>query len=322
MADDPEAKASGAPRRLRPTVIEPPARRAADPRDVAASPAAPRTPAATVVTPTVIPGAQRKRIAVGAADMQRLSPGVAPAIAAGAVRLVDGFVAESARERHVDLWGQAAQERCAVLVPDFVALSQVEVLGRAQGYVARIVQVLGMIDIETPGDGLLALLLGDTAGAAEKRIDTPRKLRAARAELKQLAGLSRAALEPLLKLVAALEDQARGIDEAGLEIEAAALSAMFLAEHLSSARPELSRLFLQREMSLTRTVVELRGDRFERGRLVAEARALATAIEQEVIVTLLDWLESTVVLDKRRVSPLETTELQGRLRTLLRKLES
>lgn len=300
MSDDSKAKTDAkpgaAPNRLRPTVIATPAKRV---KAIAAAPAAPRpqTSAPKVNRPTVLPGVARRRIAVRSADMKRLSPGVEPRTAARAVRLVDGFVVEDAREDHVVQWGQAAQQHGGALL-EAPEVPQADVAGQARGYVGRIVQLLAAIDI-----------------------DPSRKLTVARAELEKLVCLARATLAPLENLKAALDSHARRLEEARLEIEAAALAALFLSEYLTSSRPDLSRGFLLREISLTRTALEIRGGEFERDSQRQTPRALIITIQDAVLVDLPECLDA-LGHARRRLNPTEAGELQHRLRTLLRKLDA
>lgn len=327
MSDDPEAKADRkdqAPRRLRPTIIEPPARRAEGPQDAPSRPGAPRAPTPIVRAPTAIPGAQRSRVPVNTADMARLSPNATPRTAARAVRLVETFVVEGADDLHVDQWGLAVQQRCAALTLDEQALLRPELVDQARDYVGRIAERLAAIDIEAICKAGPSPLFGLLEPASE-RVDTPRKLAAVRTRLSEFMGLTQAALDPLLKLQTSLDDHARHIDESSLEIESAALAALFLSEHLATAWPELSRRFLQREMSLTETAVELRSAQFARTRQVEEPRALIAAIRDVVLTTLPEWLASIAPLTsaaRRDLNPVEVNELQHRLRAILRNLQA
>ncbi len=334
MTDDPDPngdpKPAAPPGRLRPTIIAPPSkgRRAKADRGGAQGPGAAGPPASTPIVraPTAIPGVQRRRVAVRAADLVRLSPGAAPQAAARAVRLIDGFVVEGAREPHVDAWGQAAEQRHEALVQEALDLAQAQALSRARGPVDGIIVLLAAIDIETicadTRSPLLALL--EPAGG---RIDTPRKLTTARAELERLAGRARAALDPLADLKASLDDHARRVDETSLELEAAALAALFLAERLAPERPELSRRFLQREMSLTKTALRIRGGQLARADQVQEPLALIATIREVVLRDLSDWLVAVAALAgsreaRRRLLPTEVAELRHRLGALLRNLQA
>nr|WP_295111213.1 hypothetical protein [uncultured Caulobacter sp.] len=279
MSDDPEPKA---PKRLRPTIIAAPAKRV-------------KPMAATM--PTVIPGVARKRIAVRSADMARLCPGVASHTAARAVRFVDGFVVEDARERHVVEWGQATQERAAALL-DAPEFSLADVPDQARGYVGRIAAVLAALDI-----------------------DTPRRRAATRAELEKLLCLTQAVLGTLRDFQTALDDQARRFSEVSLEIEAAALAALFLSEHLAPLRPELSRDFLRREMSLTQTALAIRGGQFERDSQLQHTRALVATIQDVVLVSLPDCL-AALGRARSRLNPTEAGELEHSFRAIVRKLDA
>ncbi len=326
MTDDPDPNADPkpvAPGRLRPTIVAPPAgkRRAKGGPD-ATRPAS--TP--TVRAPTAIPGVERKRIAVRAADLVRLSPGAAPQAASRAVRLIDGFVVEGAREPHVDAWGQAAEQRHEALVREALDLSQAQVLSRARGPIDGIIVRLEAIDIDAVcADRRPALF--SLLEAAGDRIDTPRKLAAARTELERLAGQARAVLDGLADLKASLDDHARRVDETSLELEAAALAALFLAERLAADRPELSRRFLQREISLTKTVLRIRGGQLARADQVQEPLTLITLIQEVVLRDLSDWLVAVAALAgsrqaRGRLSSTEVADLRHRLRALLRNLQA
>lgn len=320
MADDPNKTGNAKPVRLRPTIINPPVRPRAAKR---AKDAPTETP--FVTTPTAIPGVERRRIGANHADMVRLGPGAEPRVCARALRLVEAFVPESAREEHVPRWGQEAEKDAERLVAEALDLAKVEVMGRATGYVGRIGDLLAAIDIDALREGRRTPLLGAPAALAPI-IDTSRKLASARSELRQLVSLARDALDPLKRLRDALDSHARAIADAILETEAAALAASFLAEHLTTQRPDLSRRFVQREMDLTQTALRVRDSQFERERQLEAPRALITKIQDVVLLPLPDWLDGADALasaaSARRLTPTEAGELQHRLRAILRNLEA
>lgn len=335
MAGDPPD--DGPPGRLRPTVIDPAAGR----RRARAAGATPPSPPArsargrqeaaapgVVTVPTSVPGVQRERIAVTVADIERLSPGLAPSVAARAVRLVEEFVVEGARDRHVTLWGHAAQRDYADVVSRTLELSQADVLIRARGYVGRIIGILGAIDLEAVcGIGQAAGIFGRILRSAGPRIDTPPELEAARLELDQLVKLTGAAIEPLLKLKDALEQQSRHIEAAGREIEAAAMGAAFLSGYLEAGQPALSRRFLERSMSLAQSALQIRGGEPLHATQVDEPLRLIAAIQDAVLVSMPGWLGAiasltTAANTARRPTPTEAGELQHQLRTILQQLKA
>lgn len=331
MSDD-AAPADGSgpkdrPGRLRPTIIvsEDGRPRVAEPKR--ASPARFATPSPTVTVPTAIPGVERKRIAVTATDVAHLGANVAPAIAAHAVRLVEGFVVEGARDRQVILWGHAAQQEYADLVSRTLELSQDDVLDKVRSYVRRITDLLSAIDLESIcGVAPAAGAIGRLFRRANDRIDTPRELDAARRELDHLVRLTSAALEPLLTLRDAIEQQSLRIDVAGDSVEAAALSAAFLSEHLRDAKPALSRHFLDRSLNLTATALQIRGSVALRESQIEQPLCLIAAIQDVVLVTLPGWLSGLSALTNmaptnRAPTPTEAGELAFTLRTILQQLK-
>lgn len=261
------------------------------------------------------------------ADIRALAPDVPSATAARAVRLIEGFVVEGARDRDVTLWGHAAQQNYADLVSRTLDLARAEVLERVRAHLGRIVELLTSIDVETAcGSGRPARLMERLFGDGVGRIDTPRELAAARVELEQLVRLTNAALDPLLRLRDALEDQARRIDAAGQEIEAAALSASFLSEHLASSAPALSRRFVERGMSLSEGALLIRNTSLLRGAQAEQPLTLIAAIQKVVLITLPDWLGSIAALTGgatvgRPPNATEAGELQRRLRAMLHDLK-
>lgn len=325
-ADSPEPK--GRPGRLSPTIIAPPAARPRPAEPKRAEPAKPVPSVPAVSAPTAIPGIERKRIKVTAADMGRDGAGVAPAIAARAVKLVEGFVVEGAKDRQVILWGHTAQQHYAELVSLTLALSQDQLLEKVRGYVGRMIDLLGSIDLEAicgvaPAAGPIDRLFR----RANDRIDTPGELDSARDELDHLVRLTGAALEPLLTLGQSLEQQSRRIDAAGDEVEAAALGAAFLSEHLRTVQPALSQRFLDRSLSLTETALQIRSSASLRGTQIEGPLRLIAAIQNVALVTLPGWLGSLAALTSvssavRRPTPTEAGELAYRLRTILQQLKT
>ncbi|MCU6453329.1 hypothetical protein LPN01_04485 [Sphingomonas sp. A2-49] len=259
--------------------------------------------------------------------MERLSPGLSRPVAAKAIRLVQSFV-EGQSDRQVTLWGHDAQKNYAAIVSRTLALSQAEVLSRARGYVRRMVDLLGGIDLEAicglrPPSGVFGRLFG---GAGD-RIDSPREFEAARVELDQLIALTGAAIEPLLELKEALEEQARLIRAVTTEIEAAALAAAFLSEHHTTDQPALSRRFLERSMSLTQTVLQIRGGASLHDNQGEQPLRLISAIQDVVLVAMPGWLGTMAALTtassaRRQPNPTEVGEHQQQLRTILQQLKA
>ncbi len=311
----------------KPSVMTTPAR-APRPARAPAKAAAPEPRNAGVVKPTAIPGVERKRIAVDRADLAKLSPQSRPGVLDEARCLVESFVVEGARDRQAVLWGHRLQQDYSKLVSRSLELSQAEIVKRVTAHIGRMTDILAAIDLEAvcgvaPARGLLTQYLK----TVNSRIDTPDELQRARAELDQLLALMGAALEPLLSLKETLERHSRGIEGIGDEVEAAALAAEFLSGHLGDNAKALSQRFLERSMSLTQTVAQIRGSAAMRTLQIEQPLRLIAAIQNVALVMVPGWLGSIAALaamleEKRQVTPTQAGELAYQLRTILQQLKT
>ncbi|WP_370674344.1 hypothetical protein [Pleomorphomonas sp. PLEO] len=312
---------------LRPTVIgraeEP---RAARSKQTKSRPSTPNTN--FVVAPTAIPGDERKRIVVAADDLRDLSPQAGSHVIDQALRIIGSFPAESANERQIVLWGHDAQQRYGGLVSRAVDLSQAQVLVRTAGYLRRMAELLGAIDIEAAsGAGSDGGILVRALRRANARIDTIEELERARVEINQLVGLTGAALEELLSLREALGRLDDEIGETANAIEAAALAAQFLSNYFLGKREELSRRFLERSMSLTQSLAQLRGNASVASVQAEQPLRLIAAIQSVVLVSLPDLLSSFAALNTLarsggRPTRTEAGEIAFRLRDVLQNLKA
>ncbi|NTF29521.1 hypothetical protein G6L47_30220 [Agrobacterium rubi] len=338
--------------RLRPTVIAPPPDRSRTPRaepgesagtDAPAkptivAPASTQNDSATAKTgryaqmplvakPTAIPGVERKRIAVELSDIRKLSPLTRPEVLQQALRLTQSFVVESARERQAVLWGHRLQQDYSGLVSRSLELSQADVLQKATGYIGRMTDILGAIDIKAVCDAPSAAgIFGEYFKKANSRIDTAGELQAARIELDQLVRLMGEALELLLSFKGTLEQHARRIEGMGDEAEASALAASFLSDHLRVSRPPISQRFLERAMSLTQTVAQIRSGASMRDVQIEQPLRLIRAIQNVALVMVPGFLGSmasltTMLENSRKLTPTEAGELSYQLRNILQQLK-
>ena len=334
--------------RLRPTVIIPPAARARTLKAEAAKAAQHHAPAGSTVVapagasnrtrsanaaepeapaPTASPGVERKRITVELSDVAKLSPLAKPAVLEQALGLIQSFVAESARDRQAVLWGHRLQLDYSDLVSRTLELSQADVLKKATGYIGRMTDILGSIDIEAVcGAPSRTGIFGQYFKKTNSRIDTAGELETARIELDQLVRLMGEALEQLLSFKEALEQHARRIEGIGDHAEASALAASFLSDHLRASRPPLSQRFLERAMSLTQTVAQIRSGASMREVQIEQPLRLIEAIQNVALVMVPGFLGSiaalTTMLDSnRKLTPTEAGELTYQLRSILQQLQ-
>lgn len=309
---------------LKPTVIKPAGKRRPR-RDVVPGPIVDAPVTSAPMKPTAIPGVQRKRIEVTAADLARLAPLAGKDVLRRAVVILQHLVADSATERSAILWGHALQEEYGRSVSRMLELARDPVMVKAAGYVNRMSSILAAIDLEavaeaTPG-------VGQYLRRLNQRIDTPDELDDARFELDQLVGLMAGTMDPLLALKGAIERQAAATEELAKEIEAMALAADYLAGRSSSKKPELARIYTDRAISLTHTLAQIRETTALRGAQVAQPLSLIAAVQDIALVTVPGWLSSlsaltTMMRNQRRPTPTEASELDHRLRHILQQLKA
>lgn len=187
--------------------------------------------------------------------------------------------------------------------------------------------ILGTIDIEAVCAGASrAGIFGEYFKKANSRIDTAAELEAARIELDQLVRLMGETLEQLLSFKETLEQQPRRIEDMGDDAEAAALAASFLSDHLRASRPPLSERFLERAMSLTQTVAQIRSGVSMREMQIEQPLRLIGAIQNVALVTVPGYLGiiaslTTMLESNRKLTPTEAGELAYQLRNILQQLK-
>lgn len=286
---------------------------------------APQRP--TGAAPTAIPGVERKRITVDLAQIRKLSPQTRTSTLEAALRLVETVVVDRIDDRQIVLWGHRLQQDYSSLVSQTLELSQADVLQKVAGYASRMTDILGSIDLEAvSGVAPAGGTIGQYLKGMNRKIDTPTELQTARRELDQLVKLMGDALHPLLALKEALAKHSRRVETMGDELEAAALAAQFLSEHLGKGKPALSQRFIERAMSLTQTVAQIRGNASLREAQIEQPLRLIAAIQNVALVTVPAWLVSiagltTMLESKRRLSPTETGELSYQLGNILQQLK-
>lgn len=323
-----------ADKKLLPTVIEAPVgstRKVANVRAQRASlptpTVAPIATAPVVRQPTAIPGAQRQRIAIQPGELERLSPGAAAGVYVQAGALIAAFVADKATERKAIMWGHDLQETYSDLVGQALTLSRSPVLSKVQSYLARTIEILGSIDVLAAcGQGSVGIM-GRMLQRVSARIDTPGELASAQAELEKLVALMAAALHELLDLKSQLLGVVERIDAADMQLEAAAIAALFLSEHLPNEKAAVAQRFAERALSLTKTLALIREGGSIRSLQLEQPISMVSAIQNVALVMLPGFLgniASIVTLSamKTAITPTEAGELGYRLRDIVEQLKS
>lgn len=320
--EDTPGKSNASP--LRPTVIKPSRERRAV-HHAAPEPIVDVTKSPGTMRPTAIPGVQRRRLEVTAGDLARISPLTDKDVLRRAVVILQEVVADAATERSAILWGHALQEEYSRSVSRMLELSHDPVMVKAAGYVNRMSSILAAIDLKaiaevTPG-------VGQYLKRLNQRIDTPEELDEARFELDQLVALMANTMTPLLSVKDAIERQVAETEHLAGEIEAMALAAEYLASRPSPKKPELTRIYTDRGISLTQTLAQIQETAALRGAQAAQPLSLITAVQEIALVTVPGWLSSlgamtTMLRNQRRPTPTEASELDHRLRHILQQLKA
>ncbi|KUM26283.1 hypothetical protein AU467_22290 [Mesorhizobium loti] len=314
--------------KLRPTIVSPPARKASIPQVGPARPLQPDTAGSTptVKQPTAIAGKPRERIPVTAGDLRKLSPGAAKDVIDRTLNLLGAFVVEKASERKAILWGHDLQKAYSDAIAETLALSQAPVVRKVQGYITRMLEILGSFDVMSAlgkGGGGIGRYFKGING----KTDTVSELAAARTELDQIVRIMGEALGELLDLRDKLEKNARTVETIAVDAEAAALAALYLSEYFRPAGAALADRFLERSMSLTQTLLQIRGNSAIRDVQIEQPIRMIGSIQNVTLVSMPHFLSSlaainSLALRDALVTPTEASELNYKLHDIIRQLKS
>ena len=127
-------------------------------------------------------------------DLQALSPGAAAVVYEQARALVGAFAVDKASQRKAILWGHDLQKAHGDLVTEMLTLARSPVLRQVEGYLARMMDILGSIDLMAVCGHGGGSVVGRLFQGINNRIDTPGELAQAQVELEQLLALMGGAL--------------------------------------------------------------------------------------------------------------------------------
>lgn len=314
-ASDPKRKEES--RSLRPTVFAPPRKSRQHAPASGANAQAARVP-------TAIPGLERTRIAVRISDLKTLSPGAAPQVYTRALALIDACLPEKVTERKAVLWGHALQKAHSDLVTQTLRLTQAPVLRKVEGYLARMLEILGSIDLMSVCGHGGAGVLGQYFKGLNKKVDTPDELDMAQAELESLVEYMNGALEELLALKATLEQHSSAVRDIADGVEASALAALALSRYFEPKSGVLATRFTERSNRLTQTLAQIRGSDATREMQIEQPIRMVSAIQHVALVMMPGWLGSIAsaltLLGRRSLTKTEAGELTYQLREIISQL--
>nr|MDQ2668034.1 hypothetical protein [Gemmatimonadota bacterium] len=277
----------------------------------------------TVQKPTAIPGVERRRIEVSARDLKTLSPGVTPEVLKLTLDLLDKCVVEKVTERKAILWGHDLQKSHSDLVTATLAVSQSPLLRKVEGYLSRMIDILGTIDLmgicaERDGG------LGQLFKGVNRKIDTAQELGAAQAELDQLTRYLGVALNDLLDLKDKLQQHSVTVNAISVEVEASALAALFLSRHLQNQNSAVAELFTERSISLTLTLAQIRSSDSLREMQIEQPIRMVKSVQDVALVMMPGFLggiaSALILIGQKRLTPTQAGELTYQLRDILQQL--
>ena len=199
-----------------------------------AKPTTPRVEIAPPVTSPSALGKRRERIPVTLSDLQKKNGQTEIPVLEEALRLIQVFNADTAKDEDGILWGTQVQQDHSRLVSEGLALVQSEVVTRTMRSFNRIALLLRQIRLEKVfgpgGSGLLSRIIRKRTS----EIDTPAELEVAQQEIAQLVQLMGRDVTELIAFKGKIELNLSSLKNAHSKVEAAAIAAQYLADYVES----------------------------------------------------------------------------------------
>ncbi len=318
------SKIGSPPTTLAPTSVPPPTK---IPSRIPAGTA--QTPPASPTKPSLLPGKTRQRIPVTLDDLRQLNPIKEEALEQ-AIRLIQVIDLDGMTDESAIYWGQASQEEYGQLMSRSLELNQSDVLVDAARHIGRLQELLGEVDlkdIENVGDGLLARLAGNTWEKVSEEIAARQR------EFSETTRVLNDKKPQLLETKRSLEEVLRNINKQACEIEAHALAAQFLSNHLKGPGPDpdrrqrLCNILASRSLSLTQTVADIRSAQTLHQSQIEHPLKLIAIIQDTVLVQIPSWVGSYAAVglslqSKRQPTKTLLDELGQQLKRIQREIVS
>ncbi|WP_374563467.1 hypothetical protein [Ideonella sp.] len=288
---------------------------------------APPASSSAVAQPTAIDGVRPERIEVHVDELRALSADASEPVCDEAARLLQALTVAMLSQRRAERWGQEVQRACQDgFSGGSVAPVSAPFIEQARADLARMTGILEAIDLKAVCAHAQGGLLAGLAKSVNRKIDTPAKLAGALDELRSLLQRMHAGVGRLLALQDGLRQRAGAFERRQVEVEAAALAALFLSNRLAGSSPTLAQRFAERHMSLGATLAQTRqGDGAYRTH-VAQPLQLIGAIQGVALVKvqgLVTEMASLQALAKAgRAFPAEALNMSYRLRDILQQLKN
>ncbi len=314
---------------LRPTVMKaPPPRERTEKKEKpapAAAPAmAPDAPPATVSGPTTVSGTRRERIEATLGAIQALSPASSVNTCKAAAQMIEAFPVGKANDRRAVLWGHELQKSYSERITKTLALAQEPLIEQARTHVARMMEILGAIDLMAVYGHGKSGIFGALTRSMNNSIDTAEELESALSELRLLVDRLGTAIERLLGLADRVREHADVIRQLESDMQAAAVAAVFLSDYFAHEQLELAQRFTDRAMSLTASIVQLQQGETVRRIQIEQPLQLINTIQNVALVALPAFIANLTGLltATKKASFTEASDASHQLRDILMQLKN
>ena len=289
-------------------------------------PVTPRVEIAPPVTGPSVFGKKRERIPVTLPDLQKKNGQTEIPVLEEALRLIQVFNADTAKDEDGIYWGTQVQQEHSRLVSEGLALVQSEVVTRTMRSFNRIALLLRQIRLEKVfgpgGSGLLSRMIRKHTS----EIDTPAELEEAQQEIAHLVQLMDRDIAELVAFKGKIESNLSALKVTHGKVEAAAIAAQYLAEYLvSKSRQSLAQRFSDRGMSLMTSFGQMMSGMVVGQGQVQDVLSLISVVQNTVLVTVPIMLSSIAAMQmvvKRDKQPTvtEVNELGDQLKNLIKSI--
>lgn len=274
----------------------------------------------TVTKSTTIPGGVvRKGLEVGVEDLKKQFPANSVETLTAVRDILIKTVLETLTMKISVGWGTKDQERYGKLVKESLALTGSERIRDSQRHLGRLYALL--LEVAT------SFRNQDNSGLAFwKKWESPLEaFREREAEIDQLSTFLRAVLPDIIDIQAKIDDGAREYVSLSATLEAQSLAAHYLSNLLTNKTPEqesLSQRLLERSLSLTQTVAQIKQGDIGRQSMVREIGELISRIQDGVLLKLPAWIEQVGIVQAKDLTKTEVYTVQRGLEDVVNQLKS
>lgn len=245
--------------------------------------------------PSVMPGVKQRVTATVTASQLQTQFQLPASVAKVAMDMVNGVDLGNVSEELAVMWGNDCQEASSAVVTDALELSRSEVLAKASRNIARLVEILGSINLKMVF-GARSLAQWTSHGVA-----TEAKLESAMTEIAQIVKLSNKSIKPLLEVKKKADDLEKRMNDVAARCQSTSAAATVIADSMKD-NPTASGILRGRAASLLATYAQSVGDSELRKLQIQQPLQLIAVVQNVVLTTVPSLLSSITALTTQSVS--------------------